>query len=179
MEPTTGSPTTSEPTSLSPTSVPTGAPVVCIPIIDKNTFCGRQLSQSDCENNEVSDCVWDATLGCHEVCAYDLSVCDGCGCVQLGEDCITRTVLEEAQNAAMRVDVFIEEELAANQMIEGVNDVYVYIGITMFALMLIGAIAFMAYKYNRRQKKKYMEMEEENINALQMDEIEVEEFGTR
>jgi len=128
----------------------------------------------------VTGCLFDDALGCYEECAYEIGVCEGCGCALLGEDCVTRSVVEEAQNAAMRVDVFIDDALTVeNQMIAGVNDAYVYVGISMFALMLIGALAFMAYKYNRRQKKKYMEMEEDNINALQMDEIEVEEFGTR
>jgi len=92
---------------------------------------------------------------------------------------VTQEVIEEAANAAMRVDVYISDALGIeNQMIDGVDDLYVYIGITMFGLMFIGGVAFMVYKYNKRQKKKYIEMEDD-INALQMNEVEVEEFGTR
>merc|ERR1712241_1472493 len=154
-------------------------PVVCIPIIDTNTLCGRQLNPFDCQNMEgVTGCMFDPALGCYEACAYEPGVCEACGCVLFREDCITRDVVEEANNAPMRIDVLIESAFE-EQMIEGVDDIYVYIGIVLFALMFIGILAFMAYKYHRRNRKKYVEMEEENINALQMDEIEVEAFGTR
>lgn len=139
------------------------------------------MNQVDCENIEsVVDCVFTEGLGCHEECAYEVGICQACGCVVIEEDCVTPAVVEQSQNAPMRVDVFVSDTLSVeNQMIEGVDDAYVYIGITMFALMLIGAVCFMVYKYHRRQKKLYVEMDEENINALQMNEIEVEEFGTR
>jgi len=184
-DPTTATPTTGTPTgepTLEPTSDPTAMPVECIPIIDTNTICGRQLTEFDCENAEgVTDCIYDSSLnGCHIECAYDASVCQACGCVVVDEDCVSQSVIEEAANAAMRIDEYVEDSLSIeNQMIDGVDDVYVYIGITMFALMFIGLVAFMLYKYHRRQKKKYQEMEEDNIMALQMNEIEVEEFGTR
>jgi len=127
----------------------------------------------------ITGCQFDASLGCYEECAYDVSICAACGCVVIEEDCVTQDVVEEAANAAMRVDVYISDALGIeNQMIDGVDDIYVYIGITMFGLMFIGGVAFMAYKYNKRQKKKYIEMEDD-INALQMNEVEVEEFGTR
>merc|ERR1712154_729219 len=180
INPTTAVPTTSNPTSANPTSFPTMSPVVCIPIVDTNTICGRQQIESDCLNMEgITGCQFDASLGCYEECAYDVSICAACGCVVIEEDCVTQDVVEEAANAAMRVDVYISDALGIeNQMIDGVDDIYVYIGITMFGLMFIGGVAFMAYKYNKRQKKKYIEMEDD-INALQMNEVEVEEFGTR
>jgi len=130
---------------------------------------------------QVTDCVFDTSLNaCYEECAYDISICSSCGCVVIEEDCVTQAVMEEAENAPMRVDEYISDGLnIENQMIDGVDDAYVYIGITMFALMFIGFVCFMMYKYHRRQKKKYQEMEEDNITALQMDEIEVEQFGTR
>jgi len=126
----------------------------------------------------VTGCSWDDTLGCHEECAYDVGICQACGCVVIMEDCVTPTVMDEALNAPMRIDVF-DALTIENQMIEGVDDAYVYVGITMFALMFIGGACFMFYKSNKRRKKKAYEEMEDNVHALQMDEIEVEEFGTR
>lgn len=126
----------------------------------------------------TTSCVWDDDLeACYEECAFDIDVCEKCGCAVIEEDCVTPSVVEEALNAPMRLDVFVNESLDTS-MIEGVDDMYVYIGIVMFGLMFIGLIAYVAYQYHRRQRKKYEEMED-NVTALQMDEIEVEDFGTR
>merc|ERR1719229_1050973 len=178
INPTTAMPTTSSPTTANPTSSPTMSPVVCIPITDTVNICTRQETESDCLNMEgITGCQFDEQYGCYEECAYDISICAACGCAVIEEDCVTQDVVEEAANAAMRVDVYISDALIGDQMIEGVDDLYVYIGIVMFGLMFICGVAFMVYKYNKR-KKKYIEMEDD-INALQMNEVEVEEFGTR
>merc|ERR1740123_959491 len=81
--PTTSSPTTADPTTAEPSSDPTIGPteLVCVPIFNGNTACGRQPDQFDCENGEGIDCEWsDVISNCVEPCSYPAETCEACGC---------------------------------------------------------------------------------------------------
>eukprot|EP00483_Globobulimina_turgida_P007434 UN07448 len=91
--------------------------VICIPIESMSTTC-MGLDQEICDSPEsASYCMWDFESNmCGTQCAYDVDVCEDCGCRKLGGDCIADEVVDGVLDAAMRmrIDEYVSDEYDAN-----------------------------------------------------------------